>query len=183
MLEIVLRQLATVAEDISIVGGDDRGYGRFGTRVIADRYPGGAALGGIATAISAAKHRYCLVVACDMPFLNPRLLQRMAEEPRTYDVLVPAISGESRQGRGLVYQTLHAIYSRSCLEAIGRQLLSDDLRVAGFFPFVTLKAIDENEIRSFDPQLLSFFNANSPQSLAAARSIVCESGGVPNGTP
>src|SRR3712207_8870132 len=44
--------------------------------------------------------------------------------PIYYDVLVPLIPGESRQrSDGLVFQTLHAIYSKRCLPFIERRIV------------------------------------------------------------
>jgi molybdopterin-guanine dinucleotide biosynthesis protein A len=170
MLEIVLERLAAVADEVTVVGGDATRYGQFGARVVPDRYPDAAALGGIATAISAAQHEHCLVVACDMPFLNVSLLEEMAGQPRDYDVLIPVLPGESRQGgAGFVYQTLHAIYGKGCLPAIERQLAAGGLQVIRFFPGVTVRTIPVERVRRWDPELRSFFNANSPEAWRQAR--------------
>ncbi len=113
MLALVLDQLSTVADDVTIVANDCERYQQFGARVVPDAHLEIGALGGIHAAVSQAANEHCLVVACDMPFLNAALLQRMASQPRDYDVLVPVIPGESRQGgEGRVYQTLHAIYGK-----------------------------------------------------------------------
>jgi molybdenum cofactor guanylyltransferase len=173
LLEIVLDRVSRVAAEMLIVGGDSERYGRFGVRVVPDRFPDSAALGGIATALGEAQHEHCLVVACDMPFLNVRLLEQMARAPRDYDVLVPAIPGASRQSReGIVYQTLHAIYGRGCLPAIERLVAAGRLQVVGFFPEVAVRAIPVDEVQRCDPELRSFFNANSPEALARARALV-----------
>ena len=172
MLKIVLDRVATIAEDVTIVGGDTERYEEFGVRIVPDRFPGSAALGGIATAVSAARNDHCLVVACDMPFLSQPLLEQMAREPRDYDVLAPTVPGASRQGdRGFVFQTLHAIYSRACLPAIERQLASGNFQVIGFFPDVVVREMPVEAVRRYDPSLWSFFNANTPEALALARSL------------
>jgi molybdopterin-guanine dinucleotide biosynthesis protein A len=138
-------------------------------RIVPDGYPGSAALGGIATALSCCASDFCLVVACDMPFLNLRLLQWMAAQPKNYDVLIPHLSGESRQGGDFIYQTLHAIYSKRCLPAIECQLNDGNRQVIGFFGKVNVQVIPEAQIRELDPELRSFFNANSPEAAAQAR--------------
>src|SRR5262249_82412 len=97
MLGLVLEQLRTISDDLVIVAPPRPGYGEFGTRVVPDLYPGGSALVGIHAALAHAAHQHCLVVACDMPFLNPALLQHMAMHPRDYDVFVPLLPGKSRQ--------------------------------------------------------------------------------------
>ena len=172
MLALVLDSLAVIADDVFIVANDPGKYHVFGVRVVADLHPGNGALGGIQAAIEHASHQRCLVVACDMPFLNTALLRRMADEPRNYDVLVPLIPGVSRQGGdGLVFQTLHAIYSKECLPPIERRMAEGKRQVIGFFEDVIVRTLDIVEIARCDPSLLSFFNANSPEALALAADI------------
>jgi molybdopterin-guanine dinucleotide biosynthesis protein A len=169
MAALVIERLRTVAQDVMLVASNRPEYDQFGVRVVPDRFPGSAALGGIATAIAESQHEHCLVVACDMPFLNVELLRWMANEPRDYDVLIPFLPGESRQGKGFVYQTLHAIYRRECLPAIERQLAEGNRQVIGFFDEVRVLTLSEEEIRKRDPELRSFFNANSPETVEQAR--------------
>jgi molybdopterin-guanine dinucleotide biosynthesis protein A len=176
MAEIVIDRLSTVADDILIIASNRPEYGQFGVRIVPDRYPGSAALGGIATALSAAKHSHCLVVACDMPFLNAALLRELAaRSPRNYDVLAPYIKGKSRQGGDFVFQTLHAIYGKACLPVIEQQLAAGNRQVIGFFDSVRVEKVAEVEIRTFDPDLRSFFNANSPEAVEQARRWLDES--------
>jgi molybdopterin-guanine dinucleotide biosynthesis protein A len=99
----------------------------------------------------------------------------MAREPRDYDVLVPLTPGESRQRTdGLVYQTLHAIYARTCLDAIDLQLRTGGRQVVSFFREVNVKTLDLRE--TVEPEALerSFFNANTPAALAEAAQIASE---------
>lgn len=172
MLAIVLERLRAVADDVTIVSESRPGYDGFGAPVVPDDFPGTAALGGIATALRHARHDHCLVVACDMPLLWPPLLRWLAAEPRDFDVLVPRLPGESRQGGGTVFQTLHAIYGRACLRPIEAQLAGGDRQVIGFFPRVRTRAVDEREIRRHDPDLRSFFNANTPDAAAQAAALL-----------
>jgi molybdopterin-guanine dinucleotide biosynthesis protein A len=96
----------------------------------------------------------------------------MAAEPRDYDVLVPLIPGESRQrDDGLVYQTLHAIYSKRCLPFIEKRIAEGRKQVVGFFADVRVRTFDVAEITRWDPDLLSFFNANTPEAMLVAARI------------
>jgi molybdenum cofactor guanylyltransferase len=169
MAEIVISRLRKVAQDVMIVASNRPEYERFGVRIVAARFPGSAALGGIATALTQARYGHCLVVACDMPFLNVELLTWMARQPREYDVLIPYLPGQSRQGGGFVYQTLHAIYGKHCLQAIERQLEVGNRQVIGFFDGVEVQPITEDQVLAYDPALRSFFNANSPEAVEQAR--------------
>ncbi len=160
-----------------VVANDRIRYESFGARVVSDLYSGVGTLGGIHAAIRGAVHQHCLVVACDMPFLNARLLLRMAEEPRDYDVLVPELPGESRQSReGMVLQTLHAVYSKRCLPFIEARIAEGSRQVVSFFSDVHVRKIDLPDVLKYDPELRSFFNANTPEALdeAARRALLEE---------
>jgi molybdopterin-guanine dinucleotide biosynthesis protein A len=169
LLGLVRDRLQEVADDIFLVAEPRLDYTRLVSRVVPDDEPGNGPLGGIATAIRHARHEHCLVVSCDLPFLNPRLISWMASLPRDYDVLIPRLPGESRQGGTWTYETLHAIYGRACLPAIGHQLAEGKRQIVGFFGAVTVQPIDEPELRRFDPELRSFYNTNTPEALARAR--------------
>lgn len=169
MLGLVLERLSSVADDLLVVANDQERYASFATRVVPDLHPQIGTLGGIHAAISWSAHDYCLVVACDMPFLSLPLLRRMASESRDYDVLIPLIPGESRQREdGLVFQTLHAIYSKRCLPFIEKRIGEGKRQVVGFFEDVRVRTLDVAEIARWDPDLRSFFNANTPEALLAA---------------
>lgn len=170
MLELVLAVVAPLADDLFVVASDRPEYARFGARVVPDAYPGAATLGGIATSIEAARTDAVLVVACDMPLLSPALIRFMRDTPRDYDVLVPVVEGESRQGKGLVRQTLHAVYRPGCLRPVRSRIRAGQLQVIGFFREVRVREIDEATVRRFDPGLRGFHNANTPDAarLAAA---------------
>jgi molybdopterin-guanine dinucleotide biosynthesis protein A len=64
-----------LTDDLFIGTNAAKKYQGFGLRVVTDVYPDKAALGGIYSAIHAARHSHVLVVACDMPFLNIELLR------------------------------------------------------------------------------------------------------------
>jgi molybdopterin-guanine dinucleotide biosynthesis protein A len=170
MLGLVIDRLSAVADDVLIVANEHERYASFGARVVPDLHPDVGALAGIQAAITWSAHEHCLVTACDMPFLSLALLRRMASEPRNYDVLVPLMPGESRQrGDGLVFQTLHAIYGKRCLPFIEKRISEGKKQVVGFFEDVRVRTLDVEEIARWDPDLRSFFNANTPEALLAAQ--------------
>jgi molybdopterin-guanine dinucleotide biosynthesis protein A len=172
MLGVVLERLSEVADDVFVVANDEARYAPLGARIVPDLQRDVGALGGIQAAIASSLHEHCLVVACDMPFLSRPLLRRMAGEPRDYDVLVPLIPGESRQrDDGLVFQTLHAIYGKRCLPFIAKRIAEGKKQVVGFFEDVRVRTLDVTEIARWDPNLRSFFNANTPEALQIAAQI------------
>lgn len=172
MLSVVLERLSMVADETIVVADERARYADLGVRVVPDLSRHVGTLGGIQAAIAWSAHEHCMVVACDMPFLSLPLLQRMAEEPRDYDVLVPLIPGESRQrDDGLVFQTLHAIYSKRCLPFIEKRIAEGRKQVVGFFDDVRVRTLDVAEISRWDPELRSFFNANTPEAMLVAAQV------------
>jgi len=172
LAKLVIDRAAAVADEVFVVSTQRPGYERFGVPVVDDRHPGAGVLGGIATALAAAAHDHCLVVACDMPFLSRPLLEWLADQPRDYDVLVPRVPGRSRQGDGFVYQTLHAIYSKNALPAIEAAIAGDHLQVIAFFPAVRVRAVDAEIVARLDPLGRTFFNANSPEAAEEAARLL-----------
>ena len=173
LIERVLAAVRAVADEVLIVANDDR-LAFAGTRIVPDLLPGAGPLGGIYSAVIAARHEHCLVVACDMPFLSPPLLRAMAAQARDYDVLALYLAaGENRQGAaGGVYETLHAMYGRGALPAMRAQLLAGRYKIVGFFPAVRVRAFAESDVRRYDPALLSKFNVNTPARLIEARELL-----------
>lgn len=161
MLDAVLAALATVTTDVMVVAQRREGYERSNARLIADVPGPPGPLRGIAAALTAARHDRCLVLACDLPFADPRLLRWMATHGEPTDAVIPVTSGRSRQGGDRVFQTLHAIYSRSCLPVIERQLATGDGGTTRFLDEVNVTFVDEQRLRLIDPQLRSFVNVNS----------------------
>jgi molybdopterin-guanine dinucleotide biosynthesis protein A len=160
-IELARDALATVCAEVIVVINAPVTYAFLGCRMTADQFPGLGGLAGIQAGLVASAHEHNLIVACDMPFLSPALLAAMAAEPRDYDVLIP------RRADGEL-ETMHAIYSRACLEPITEQLAAGGGRVIAFFPRVRVRYLDESWLRRYDPDLRSLDNLNTPEELAAA---------------
>jgi len=169
LLNRILRRVRSLTDDVFVVATGRPEYERFRVPVVPDRLPGSGPLGGIYTALAEAKHDRCLVLACDLPFVNTGLLRFMAEQFADCDVLIPALAARrSDQGSDETLETLHAIYGRTCLPAIERQLRTGNHKIIAFFPHVRVRKVPEETVRRFDPELLSFYNTNTPEALAWA---------------
>ncbi|MCA1831503.1 MAG: molybdenum cofactor guanylyltransferase [Actinobacteria bacterium] len=154
--------LATVADEVLVVANDPK-FERLGLRVVPDKWPDGGALGGIATGVGAAAHDTVLVAACDMPFLSAEVWRLLLEHAGEADVVIPKIGGE--------LETLHALYAKACVPHMARAIAENRLRVISFFDAVTVKAIEEPELRVVDPTLRAFTNVNTPEELASALAL------------
>ena len=128
-----------------------------------DVFPDCGSLGGIYTGIHASSTDWNLVTACDMPFLSAPLLAHMASLRADVDAVVPVIEGRP--------EPTHALYHRRCLPAIEAKLRAGQLKISGFFGDVNVRYLQEDQVREFDPELLSFFNINRSEDLARAMEL------------
>ncbi|MEN8614410.1 molybdenum cofactor guanylyltransferase [Dehalogenimonas sp. THU2] len=140
------------------------GLEEFGhVRLVIDAFPGRGPLVGIYTGLLNSRADKNLVVACDMPFLNPKLLRYMAEISEGYDAVVPRVERN--------VEPLHAIYGKECLTQ-AKYLLDDGIySVTELFKRIRVRYVEADEIDRFDPEHLSFFNINNEADLTRAREI------------
>lgn len=164
LLARVVRRLHEVCGEVIVVGPPERAAVVPGVRVAPDIYAGAGPLAGIHVSLKTASHDRCLVVACDMPFLNVDLMRHLLALAPEYDVVLPRYGGYTHQ--------LHAVYAKTCLPYIEAQLNRGDYKIDRFFPQVRVRYVDEPELRRYDPLLISFFNVNTPESLAEAQAIL-----------
>jgi len=165
VIERVLARVKPLTDDLFINTNSPEKYERFGLRMVADVYPDKATLGGIYSSIQAAYHHHVLIVACDMPLLNIKLLRYLADLAGSADVIAPIIDPPQPE-------TTHAIYSKACLPAIETRLLQNKLKVIGFFDDVSVRYVDRAEISKFDPHFYSFINMNTPEDWQQIKILV-----------
>ena len=155
VIQRVLDRVLPLSDDVTLITNTPEEYRHLGYRMKGDLYPGKGSLGGMYTAIHAACYSYCLVVACDMPFLNTDLLRYLADLASGFDVVVPRI--------GKFPETMHSVYGKGCLDPIRRRLLADELKIIGFFDDVRVRYVDRNDVARFDSNFRSFLNVNTPE--------------------
>jgi molybdenum cofactor guanylyltransferase len=160
LVQHVLDRVAHLGDEVCITTNRPQAYAFLGLPTASDPEPGLGALVGLRTALQAVRGDTVLVVACDMPFLEPSLLRHLLSRAGEADVVIPRRNGE--------FEPLHAVYRRSCLTALEAALARGEARMISFFPDVRLLPIDQAELASYDPEGLSFFNVNTPDDLIRA---------------
>ncbi len=163
LVQHVVGVLREVVDEVLLVGTGAERYGWLDARIVDDLIPGAGPLGGIHTALSSASRSRCLVVACDMPFLNLGLLRYMLQEAVGWDVVVPRSRGR--------LEPLHSAYARSCLRPIERMLENGELCPLDLFPRVSVRYLETQEVERLDPRRLSFVNLNTPDDLVLTRAL------------
>jgi molybdopterin-guanine dinucleotide biosynthesis protein A len=163
LIERVLETLRAVFLEVILLSNDPEAFRHLGVPVFADLIPDVGPLGGIYTGLTVASAGSAFFAACDMPFLDPKLIAYMRDYPGPYDVLVP----RTRDG----FQPLHAVYTKACLPKIASLIEARVFKIDRLFPEVTVSYVDEDTIRTFDPDLLCLLNVNEPHEFAAAERL------------
>jgi molybdopterin-guanine dinucleotide biosynthesis protein A len=164
LTERVVTTLRGVSDDVMIVGNRLDRFERLPCRLIEDEIAHGGALGGIYTSLLHARHPYVFVAGCDMPLLNPRLVSFLHSLAPGYDVVMPYL----RQ----MPEPMHAVYGKAALTAIRRIVDKGNARIIEFLAEVRVRAVAEEELRTADPDLQSFFNLNNERDLADLEQIL-----------
>jgi molybdopterin-guanine dinucleotide biosynthesis protein A len=118
-------------------------------------------MAGIMTGLRAVETEYAFVAACDMPFLEPALIDRLFERAAGHDAAVP------RVGDGW-FQPTHAVYRASSMaDACEAALAEGSHKIID--PLFTLDyvVLEESEVREY-ASLDTFENINTPDEFAHA---------------
>ncbi len=160
LVDRVVEVMHAVFHDLLMVTNTPEVYADLGIPMVRDVWPEKGSLGGVYSAIYHVTTPYCLVVACDMPFLHAAALRYLITQIADYDVIIPDVLDE--------LQTLHAIYSKACLQPIERRLEANRLRIVGFFPDVRVRTVTARELQPDHGGIVAFQNLNTPEEFQAA---------------
>lgn len=160
ILDRLLRVFHLFCDPIMIVTNRPEEYLLREEMIVTDLIDRRSSLTGLYSGLFHAPRSHALVAGCDMPYLKREMVELLLEnlEPR-WDVVTP------RTAAG--YQPLIAVYSRRCLPFMARQLAERRYKISGFFPQVRVREVPEADLRRVDPDLVSFFNINTPADLQA----------------
>jgi molybdenum cofactor guanylyltransferase len=160
MIEHVLRALRKSVERIIIVTNSPGAYASYDAVVITDACDKRGPLTGIYSGLLHSRDEFNVVVACDMPFLNSRLLSYMTGLAGEYDAVLPKI--------GDFIEPLHAVYRRGLLQVIEDHIKRDQRKIRGILTGLRVRHVTEKEIDRFDPLRRSFINLNTPEEYEEA---------------
>ena len=147
---------------------------------VEDVYANAGPLGGIYTgllALTASRQPRApveplpaLVVACDMPLLQPALLRELLRLVAGHQAAVPVRDG--------LPEPLCAVYTTACAEPARRLLEGHDYKLAGLLGHVDTLLVPEEGWRALDPEGLSFLNVNRETDLERAKALIARGEGA-----
>ncbi len=124
-----------------------------------DAYKETGPLAGILSGLKACEDEYCFVAACDMPFINEKIVRMLFKESEHYDAAIP------RWDDGFL-EPLHAVYRcepmiRETKKAIEK---GETVILAPVFK-LNIKYVQVDYIKKIDPKLRTFININTYEDI------------------
>ncbi len=151
--------LVEVAGNVVISANEPEQYFRFGKPLVGDVVVPGGPMAGIYSVLRCTAAEWVLVVACDMPFIEPRLISYIRDR-RVGDAAVALFGG--------MPQPLPGLYGRTALDAMREAIKRGSRSLISLLEVIDTVLIEEDEVRRFDPDGRSFVNINTVEDLKKA---------------
>lgn len=164
LMALVIESLKKVVDEI-IISVRDEVQGELLKRIFPnlqyahDMYENTGPLAGILSGLSICKDEYCFITACDMPFINEKVVNLLFSKCRDYDAAIP------RQGDGFL-EPLHAVYySRSMMSETKKSLENRETTILAPISRLNVNYVPFEEISKIDPYLTTFMNINTCEDI------------------
>ncbi|WP_102349317.1 molybdenum cofactor guanylyltransferase [Bacillus sp. Marseille-P3661] len=157
-IETIIGHLRPFFSTIILVTNDHGTYDFLEMPIVSDQYIGKGPLAGIHSGLKHSTSLYNFFVACDMPFVSGELAQylvRLCME-NDYDAIVPSINGK--------LHPLFSVFKQTALPVVEKCLLEERLRIRDLLDDLTVRYINETEIKEHiigDIEKI-FYNMNYP---------------------
>lgn len=161
-LERVVESLQPVAPDVFLVGCAEWEVPGSLAAIRRVRDGGRGAADGVVCALKASRFDTCLIVGCDMPFLDVPLLREMTLRTQQSGVGVIACNARGPH-------PLHAMYKRIDLERIRTFIASGQRSLTSIADLLGMEKIDVDAPERGSAHSWSVFNVNTPEDLKLAR--------------
>ena len=152
-------------DEIILVTNRPRDFLEWDALIVTDVFPVRSSLTGIHAGLFYARHPFAFFSACDTPFLKREIIETVLSEIEPgADLVLPRTSAG--------FEPLCAAYSRRCLKPAEDHLRANKFKIHLALKGCRIKTIPEDRLREKDPDLVSFFNVNTPQDLARAEQML-----------
>lgn len=168
LIETVVAALRPLFRTVYVVGRDHEPLADLAVTPLTDGRDDRGPLVGLARGLSASDAPWCFLVGCDMPFLSPQVIGRMASLLDDCDVLAASVEGH--------VQPLHAFYSTACLPAALRLLDEGDTSLRALLSASRVRCVDARGLVDVDAELDSFRDLDTAEEYDAALRIAGHAG-------
>ncbi len=165
IIDYLVPLFQSVFHDVILVTNTPEDFLEWDALIVGDLFELRSSLTGIHTGLFYMRRPFGFFTACDTPFLNRQVIETiLARIDPDVDVVMP----QTRKG----LEPLCAAYSKRCLEPVENALRLGKCKIQRALRKRRTRLVSEKALRPHDPQLLSFFNINTPQDLEHAAKII-----------
>ncbi len=175
LLQHVLDNLADTVDEIIVAARDERQGRRIRQQIpnsvilVFDSIRGFGPLAGVLSGLERASASYSLVIGCDMPFVNGRVVELLFTEAErgNYSAVVPIWEN------GMV-EPLHAVYKNGPTLAVVRNAIKqgDERMFNVLLQLKNVHYLPVARIQALAPELTTFRNINTPEELQKCASVL-----------
>ncbi|MBE0524683.1 MAG: molybdenum cofactor guanylyltransferase [Methanosarcinales archaeon] len=128
--------------------------------IIEDHYTDVGPLAGILEGLKVAEGEYIFITACDMPFLNPEVVEMLFQRAYGHDAAIPVWENE-------ILEPLHAVYRTRPMAIETEKAIKngDKIALAPVFRLKDVVFVDMEGVRALDPGLRTFININTLEDM------------------
>ena len=127
---------------------------------VCDECSNAGPLTGLVSGLGHIATPWAFVVACDMPFVEPAMVEALGKFRSAHQAVVPLLQGHP--------QTMAAFYAASCLPALRESLSKQDTSLRTALQMLDVCYVDQSGLLEADPRLRSFFDLDTPQDVENA---------------
>lgn len=167
IIDRLLDAFSGIFDETILVTNHPEQFLQYDLTIVTDVYERRSSLTGIHTGLFYARNPHAFFSACDTPFLKRELIEFLIKniEP-DIDIIMPQTTAG--------FEPLCAVYSKRCLKSAEDHLKANKLKIQWALRSHRTKSIAEKDLRQVDPELMSFFNINTPQDLEKAEEMIAE---------
>ncbi len=164
LISYVVERLENVVDNI-IISVRDRAQGELlkphvrGCKFAYDAYKNIGPISGILSGLSACEDEYCFAAACDMPFINEKVVKLLFRKCELYDAAIPRWNDGS-------LEPLHAVYRcKPMVKETKKAIKAGETIILSPISGLNANFIGIDEIKKSDPGLRTFININTYEDM------------------
>ena len=161
--ERLVQLLASIFSSVCFIASTKRSLPLRGLKVYYDREPGLGPLGGVLTALQNSKHDYTFIVPCDLPFIQPKLIEQLWQHKTDADIIIPFYNDHS--------EPLTAFYHKRCIPHIEQTLRRNEHHMHSIHANLVVQKFALEKFFTKSQIERMFFNINFPEDYNKAMEI------------
>lgn len=162
IIQIIVESLHSQFKEILIISNEPEQYAHLKLPIYSDIFLKRGPLAGIHSGLTHISSNGAFFVACDMPFVNPKLARELSDYLKDYQAVVPR--------KGTYLQPLYAAYRKDCLLAVENILQVENPKIISIYDLVNVKYFDFMEHQEYNWDKV-FFNVNTREDYQFAQNL------------